>query len=103
MVFTIIFIYFIKSVFLFWIAANFVGFALGSCQSCTRGFVAYLSPKDRTAEFFSYWGIAVKISAIIGPMTYGVLTWVYNGNHKLSILSLALFFFLGTLYLLKGK
>jgi UMF1 family MFS transporter len=80
---------------LFWIAANLVGLCLGSSQSAGRALVGYLSPPARTAEFFGLWGLAVKLSAILGPLTYGAVTWATDGNHRLAILVTGLFFIVG--------
>jgi UMF1 family MFS transporter len=80
---------------LFWVVANLVGICLGSSQSAGRALVGYLSPPARTAEFFGLWGLAVKFSSILGPLTYGVVTWVTQGNHRLAILVTGLFFAVG--------
>ena len=80
---------------LFWVAANLVGLCLGSSQSAGRALVGYLSPPARTAEFFGLWGFAVKLSSILGPLTYGAVTWVTGGNHRLAILCTGLFFVVG--------
>jgi hypothetical protein len=39
------------------------------------------------AEFFGLWMFAVRLSAILGPMTYGLVTWLTDGNHRLAIVS----------------
>ena len=80
---------------LFWVVANLVGLCLGSSQSAGRALVGYLSPPARTAEFFGLWGLAVKLSAILGPLTYGAVTWMTHGNHRLAILVTGLFFAAG--------
>ncbi len=80
---------------LFWVAANLVGVCLGSSQSAGRALVGYLSPPARTAEFFGLWGLAVKLSAILGPLTYGAVTWATQGNHRLAILVTGVFFVIG--------
>ncbi|MCW5604223.1 MAG: MFS transporter [Burkholderiales bacterium] len=80
---------------LFWIAANLVGLCLGSSQSAGRALVGYLSPPARTAEFFGLWGLAVKLSSILGPVTYGVVTWVSGGDHRLAILITGAYFLVG--------
>lgn len=84
---------------LFWVAANLAGLCLGSSQSAGRALVAYLSPADRHAEFFGLWGMAVKLSSILGPLTYGVVTWVTEGNHRLAMLATGGFFVVGLLLL----
>lgn len=80
---------------LFWIAANLVGICLGSSQSAGRALVAYLSPPARTGEFFGLWGLAVKLSSILGPVTYGLVTWISAGDHRLAILVTGVYFVIG--------
>jgi MFS transporter, UMF1 family len=80
---------------LFWIVANIVGLCLGSSQSAGRALVGYLSPPARTAEFFGLWGLAVKLSAILGPVTYGLVTWMTHGNQRLAMLVTGAFFVIG--------
>ena len=76
----------------FWVAANLAGLCMGSSQSAGRALVAFLSPAGRSAEFFGLWGVAVRLAAILGPLTYGVVTWVTGGNHRLAILLTGGFF-----------
>jgi UMF1 family MFS transporter len=80
---------------LFWIAANLVGICLGASQSAGRALVGYLSPPSRTAEFFGLWGLAVKLSAVLGPITYGIVTWVSGGDHRLALLITGVYFVIG--------
>ena len=80
---------------LFWVAANLVGLCLGSSQSAGRALVGYLSPPGRQAEFFGLWGLAVKFSSILGPLTYGVVTWLSGGDHRLAILITGAYFLAG--------
>jgi len=80
---------------MFWLAANLVGVCLGSSQSAGRALVAYLSPPGRQAEFFGLWGLAVKCSSILGPLTYGAVTWLSGGDHRLAILLTGLYFVVG--------
>lgn len=86
---------------LFWLAANLAGLALGASQSAARALVGYLSPAARRAEFFGLWGFAVKLSSIIGPVSYGLVTWLSRGDHRLAILVTGGFFVVG-LVLLAG-
>jgi len=86
---------------LFWLAANLVGVCLGSSQSAGRALIGYLSPARRHAEFFGLWGLAVKLSSVLGPLSYGTVTWATGGDHRLAILCTGLFFVAG-LALLMG-
>jgi UMF1 family MFS transporter len=83
----------------FWLAANCVGLCLGSSQSAGRALVAYLSPPGRQAEFFGLWGLAVKCSSIFGPLTYGAVSWLTDGDHRLAILLTGAYFVAGLLLL----
>jgi UMF1 family MFS transporter len=80
---------------LFWIAANVVGLSLGSSQSAGRALVGYLSPPARNAEFFGLWGLAVKFSAILGPLTYGAAAWLSGGDHRFALALLSVYFVIG--------
>jgi UMF1 family MFS transporter len=84
---------------LFWAAAVMAGLCMGSSQSAGRAMAGLLAPPDRTAEFFGLWTFAVRLSAIVGPLTYGLVTWVTGGNHRLAILTTGLFFVLGLVLL----
>ncbi len=84
---------------LFWIAANLVGLCLGSSQSAARALVGYLSPPRHAAEFFGLWGLAVKLSSILGPVTYGLVTWISAGDHRSAMLLTGSFFLIGLVLL----
>ena len=55
------------------------------------------SPRQRSAEFFGLWGFATRLASILGPLTYGAVTWLTGGNHRLAILFTGLFFVVGWL------
>jgi len=80
---------------LFWLSANIAGLCLGASQSAGRALVGVLSPPARHAEFFGLWGLAVKFSSILGPLTYGAVTWITDGDHRLAILITGSYFVIG--------
>lgn len=84
----------------FWVAANIAGLCLGSSQSASRALVGFFAPRQRRAEFFGLWGLAMKLAAIAGPMTYGLTTWLSGGNHRLALAINGLFFVGGLLLLI---
>jgi UMF1 family MFS transporter len=84
--------YFSQTQATFWVAANLAGLCMGSSQSAGRALVAYLSPAGRSAEFFGLWGVATRLAAVLGPLTYGAVTWATGGNHRLAILLTGGFF-----------
>ncbi len=84
-----------SSAWLFWMAALIAGLCMGSSQSCGRALAGALAPHDRLAEFFGLWTFATRLAAIIGPLTYGAVTVLTAGNHRLAILSTGVFFVVG--------
>jgi len=84
---------------MFWLAANLAGICMGSSQSAGRALVGLLSPAGRRAEFFGLWGMAVKLSSILGPVTYGLVSWITQGDHRLAILITGSYFVAGLLIL----
>ena len=86
---------------MFWVAANIAGLCLGASQSAGRALVGFFSPEARRAEFFGLWGFAVKLSSILGPLTYGATTWISGGNHRMAMLITGAYFVIG-LALLAG-
>ena len=92
--------YIAEGVALFWVAATLAGLCMGSSQAAGRAIVGYLSPPARTAEFFGLWGLAVKAASIFGPLTYGAVTWIFEGNHRLGILAVGAYFVVGLVLLI---
>lgn len=84
---------------MFWLAANIAGICMGSSQSAGRALVGLLSPVARRAEFYGLWGMAVKLSSILGPVTYGLVSWITQGDHRLAILITGSYFVAGLIIL----
>jgi UMF1 family MFS transporter len=74
---------------------------MGSSQSCGRALTGLLAPQDRVAEFFGLWTVAVRVASIIGPITYGLVTWVTDGDHRRAILATGGFFLIGLILLFR--
>ncbi|OWT77469.1 MFS transporter [Achromobacter sp. HZ28] len=92
--------YFAVAVPVFWVAAFLAGLCMGTSQSAGRAMVGSLAPAGRQAEFFALWTFSVQLAAVVGPLTYGLITWLTQGNHRLAILITGLFF-VGGLALLR--
>jgi UMF1 family MFS transporter len=85
---------------MFWISANLAGLCLGASQSSSRALVGFFSPASHRAEFFGLWGLAVKLSSILGPITYGLISWITKGDHRLAMLVTGIYFMIGLLILM---
>jgi UMF1 family MFS transporter len=84
----------------FWWAAAIAGFAMGSSQSAGRAMTGVLAPPRQLAEFFGLWTFATRLAGIIGPVSYGLITWMTGGNQRIAILATAALFIAGLLLLL---
>lgn len=82
-----------------WAAANLAGICMGASQSAGRALVGVLCPPNREAEVFGLWGLAVKASMVLGPLAYGVISWMADGQHEMAMLATALFFIAGLVLL----
>ena len=78
-----------------WPAASLIGVAMGSGQAAGRALVGRLTPAARTAEFFGLWGFANRLAAILGPVSYGLISYTTGGNQRVAVLSTLAFFVLG--------
>lgn len=86
-------------VWVFWIAATLAGLCMGTSQSAGRAMVGTMAPSHRPAEFYSLWTFAVQAAAVVGPLSYGLVTWLTGGQHRLALLFTGLFFVAGLLVL----
>lgn len=85
----------------FWLAANLIGLSLGASQSASRALIGLFSPTKCYGEFFGFWGLCVKLAAIIGPLSYGLFNWLNHGDYRQSML-ITLAFFIAGLLLMMG-
>lgn len=83
----------------FWVAAVLMGSAMGASASAGRALIGQFAPPSRAAEFFGLWGLAVKSAAILGPLSYGLFTYLSNGNFRVSLFSTIGFFVVGLIIL----
>lgn len=84
---------------MFWLAANLIGIALGGAQSGGRALVGQFSPPERSGEYFGLWGLATKLAAITGPLSYGAVTYFSGGDQRLALASTLVFFISGIILL----
>lgn len=86
--------YFITVKALFWVMALTAGLVLGPCQAASRSLMSLFVPAGRSAEFFGFFSISGKFSAILGPLVFGWTTYAF-GSHRAGLLSTLAFFFAG--------
>lgn len=79
----------------FWYAAAIAGVCMGASQSSGRAMAGMLAPPAQLAEFFGLWTFATRVASIIGPLSYGAITWMTGGNQRLAIGFTAVLFVAG--------
>ncbi|MFM1948578.1 MAG: hypothetical protein RL706_599 [Pseudomonadota bacterium] len=84
----------------FWWAAALAGVCMGSSQSTGRAMAGLLIPSQRLAEFFGLWTFAIRLASIVGPLGYGLITWLTDGNQRWAIASTTVLFVVGWMLLL---
>lgn len=95
-------VFFTEDKMSFYIIGGFAGTFLGSTQSLSRTLMTTLTPLEFKAEFFGFYALLDKTSTLLGPLTFGLVSWI-SGSQKLAVLSLGLFFVVGMLLLAKVK
>ena len=83
----------------FWVAATVAGLCMGSSQSAGRAMVGLFAPPRQLAEYFGLWTTATRLASILGPISYGLITWAASGNQRVAILACSLFFVAGLAFL----
>ena len=86
--------YFLSDVRDFYRMAFVIGLVQGGVQSLSRSYYGRLVPQDKSSEFFGFYNMMGKASAIFGPMLVGI-TAAVTGDSRLSILSILLLFLAG--------
>lgn len=73
-----------------------IGFVLGGTQALSRSLYGSMIPEEQSAEFYGFYSVFSKFSAIWGPWMFAFVRQV-TGSARLAILSIALFFIAGGL------
>lgn len=83
----------------FWILAILVGTSQGGLQALSRSYFGQLIPKDSSSEFFGFYNILGKFSAILGPVVVGLVTQ-WTGHSTIGAASLSILFVIGLIIFL---
>ncbi|MDO9169001.1 MAG: MFS transporter [Methylobacter sp.] len=59
--------------YVFLLVGCVAGLSLGSCQSSTRTLVGLFTPLSRSAEYFGFWGLSMKLAGMAGLLAIGLL------------------------------
>ncbi|APX72325.1 MFS transporter [Companilactobacillus allii] len=78
----------------FWILAVLVGTSQGGIQALSRSYFGRLIPKESGSEFFGFYNILGKFSAVMGPVLVGIVTQI-TGKSTIGAASLSILFLIG--------
>lgn len=84
----------LESVTDFWILAVLVGTSQGGIQALSRSYFGRLIPKQSGSEFFGFYNILGKFSAVMGPVLVGIVTQL-TGKSTIGAASLSILFLIG--------
>jgi UMF1 family MFS transporter len=84
-----VFGYFMKTATHFLVLAILVGAVQGGTQALSRSLFASMIPRDKSGEFFGFFGVAEKFAGIFGPVLF------VSGASRSAILAIIGFFVVG--------
>ena len=92
-----------KTSFDFWILAILVGTSQGGLQALSRSYFGTIIPKDSGSEFYGFYNILGKFSAVMGPALVALVTQM-TGKSTIGAASLSCLFLIGlVIFLLLPK
>ncbi|PPR46381.1 MAG: hypothetical protein CFH19_01276 [Alphaproteobacteria bacterium MarineAlpha5_Bin9] len=74
----------------------------GPIQSASRVYFAKNIPNEKKYEFFGFYSFSGKVTAFIGPVMYGTVSYIFK-SPKMGMASLLILFLIGLIILLKVK
>ena len=96
--FVVMYGYYMKSSGEFLFLGAIIGIVLGGSQALSRSLYGSMIPPQASAEFYGFYSVFTKFSAIFGPALFGYIDHV-TGSARYAILSLIVFFILGLILL----
>jgi UMF1 family MFS transporter len=78
----------------FFLLAFLIGTAQGGAQALSRSLFASLIPKEKSSEFFGFYGVGDRFAGIMGPALFWVMVTL-TGSSRGGLLGLAVFFVVG--------
>lgn len=78
----------------FFVLAALVALVQGGSQALSRSLFASLIPRQRSAEFFGFFGVFEKFGGVLGPAVFGAMVEA-TGSSRPAVLVLSAFFVVG--------
>jgi UMF1 family MFS transporter len=90
--------YYMSTSFHFFALAVLVGLVQGGTQALSRSLFASMIPRQKSSEFFAFFGVFERYAGVLGPAVFAVVV-SYSGSGRNAILAVVLFFIVGALLL----
>lgn len=84
----------------FYLLALAVGMVQGGSQALSRSLFASMIPRSKSSEFFGFFGVVEKVTAVAGPAVFAVVAHL-TGSSRGGVLSVVAFFVAGAWVLAK--
>lgn len=94
----VVYAYFMTTAEEYFALGVIVGICMGGSQSLSRSFYGAMIPQKASAEFYGFYSVFNKFSAIWGPLVFALISQ-FTGSARLSIISLIVFFIVGLILL----
>lgn len=93
--------YYITTPVQFYLLASSVGLVMGGVQALSRSTYSKMLPKTNdTTSYFSFYDVTEKIGIVLGTFFFGFANQLF-GSMRFSVISIALFFVIGLILLLR--
>ena len=93
-------ILFVNEKSLFIILAIILSTFFGPIQSASRVYFTKFIPDEKKYEFFGFYSFSGKVTAFIGPVLYGTISYTFS-SPKIGLASLLILFLIGLVILTK--
>ena len=84
----------------FWLMALLIGSAQGGIQAISRAYFGQIIPKAFAGEFFGFYNIFGRFSAVLGPIVFGGVAAI-TGHVQFGAGALVIFFVTGGVIFIK--
>ncbi len=82
----------------FYALAVLVGLVQGGTQALSRSLFASMIPRQKSSEFFAFFGVFERYAGVLGPAVFALVV-SYSGSGRNAILAVLGFFIIGALLL----
>jgi UMF1 family MFS transporter len=90
--------YYMRTSFHFFALAVLVGLVQGGTQALSRSLFASMIPRQKSSEFFAFFGVFERYAGVLGPAVFATVVSM-SGQGRLAILAVLIFFIVGAMLL----